>query len=196
MDWIAPNCLNITSWASFIREVVVMGIRGCGSSGLDWPVVTGGLRHNNKLKQGLTGTHFQTRVCRHTYKVEMEMLASILMVFVFMFAVSAFVILALVAWSPKYYEQDARISRPDLMFYAHCRGAIHFALYTVVSWFIHNMYFTVCTGGVMVFTHVHCSMQYVSKLPGSPDHSNGLCQYWWLLSAGQETKIYIGNQTC
>ena len=42
VDWIAPNCLNITiSWASFIREAVVMGIRGCGSSALDWPVVTG-----------------------------------------------------------------------------------------------------------------------------------------------------------
>ena len=91
MDWIAPDDLNITtSWASFIRKVVVMGIRGCGSSGLDWPVVTRGLRHNNKLKQGLTGTHFQTCVCRQTYKVEM---------LVFVFAVSAFVfvILALVA---------------------------------------------------------------------------------------------------
>ena len=91
MDWIAPDDLNITtSWASFIREVVVMGMRDCGSSGLDWPVVTGGLRHNNKLKQGLTGTHFQTCVCRQTYKVEM---------LVFVFAVSAFVfvILALVA---------------------------------------------------------------------------------------------------
>ena len=84
-----------------------------------------GLRHNNKLKQGLTGTQFQTCVCGQTYKV--EMLASIPMVFVFVFAVSAFefVILALVALSIEYYEQDARISRPDLMFYAHCTGAIH-----------------------------------------------------------------------
>ena len=93
MDWIAPDDLNITSWASFIREVVVVGIRDCGSSRLDWPVVTGGLRHNNKLKQGLTGTHFQTCVCRQTYKV--EMLASIPMVFVFVFAVSAFVFVIL-----------------------------------------------------------------------------------------------------
>ena len=64
---------------------------------VDWPVVTGGLRHNNKLKQGLTGTHFQTCVYRQTYEV--EMLASSYMVFVFVFAVSAFelVILALVA---------------------------------------------------------------------------------------------------
>ena len=71
------------SWVLGDVEVVVV----------DWPVVTGGLRHNNKLKQGLTGTHFQTCVCRQTYKV--GILASTYMVFVFVFAV--FVILALVA---------------------------------------------------------------------------------------------------
>ena len=99
MDWIAPDDLNIPSWVSITREVVVISIRGCGSSGLDWPVVTtGGLRYDNKLKQGLTGTHFQTCVvppdlqsgdaCIYPYGI-----------IVFVFAVSAFVfvILALVA---------------------------------------------------------------------------------------------------
>ena len=186
MDWIAPDDLNITtSWASFIREVVVMGIRGCGSSGLDWPVVTGWRAQTQQQVEARTHWNPISDLCLPP---------------------------DLQSGDACIYPYGNCICVCSISFCDPCLGC----LITKVLWAgcqdlqtrpnvlcpLHRCY-TLSTGNVtvytciMVYTHVHCSMQYVSKLPGSPDHSNGLCQYWWLLSAGQVvTKIYIGNQTC
>ena len=184
MDWIAPDDLNITtSWASFIREVVVMGIRGCGSSGLDWPVVTGWRAQTQQQVEARTHWNPFSDLC---LLPDLQSGNACIYPYGICICVCSIgfcicdpclgCLITRVLWAGC---QDLQ-TRPNVLCPLHrCN-----TLCTISYMLYHSLYTYIST------------MQSVSKLPGSPDHSNGLCQYWWLLSAGQETKICIGNLSC